>query len=517
MIRDISGLKIVAFLSGNHPYLSSYQSGLKKEADIFGFDLKVFNSEWDPYLQEQQIDSVLLNPPDLIILMPEYSLDSSYLLQTISESGVPVISSNILPKKSDFKYILSYTGPDDWSQSEHLATRFAGLMNGSGGYGVICHLKDNPIYYARKNGVISKLRKDFPKMTCLCSESGELNRLKTKNIVTNWLKEYGSELKGIICADDNVSQLGINDALRLAGRNDIVTAANGSTKVGIDLLKRNLLDVITWQEPEMDGALPIKVAVDYFRGLEVNKLRYLPVKILEKSNVNSIEVDEEPFLNCGTDKLSYYIMDVSPQNIEEYFNDLEIDIDNHPKTSKEYIQGFSIEILSNIMGIIKRESLNEKELLGSYESLFKNLVRQKSISDTIEWLREISLNLCSKLTNKRGSIKPIGELILEYVHSNYSKPMSLKTLSTYFNLTAPYLGQLFTEQTNEHFSTYLNKLRVEKACIVLDQKNITASQTALEVGFSSSNYFFRTFQKYLGCSPVEYVNRDQSSAPKTEG
>ena len=511
--NGVRGKRIVAFLAGNHPYLSAYQVGLNRAAERFGLILEILNSEWDPILQEEQVEEILVKAPDLILLMPETNLDSSYLYKRIYDAGIPVIASNMLPDNIGFKYILSWTGPDDWEQSRSLARRFARLLNGEGGYGIICHLQNTSAFYARKWGVITELNEKYPQMKCLAAESGNLNRERTKEVVSDWLNIHGSELKGIICADDNVSQLGINDALEAAGRTDVIRAANGSTSIGIKLNNENKLDIITWQDPEMDGELPIQVAVDWFNGLQIAPMRYLPVRILEKSNISSIVSKDTPFSESDPDLLFRCIMEADSGGINLYFDTILHDINNHPRLSQEYVQGFSIEILSNLLNLIKTESLDEKALIGSYDSLFKNLVRQRSFEATVNWLRTISLDICSSITEKRAVPKSMGRLIADYVEENYSTPMSLKTLSVHFNLSAPYLGQLFRDETHEVFSTYLNKLRIEKVCKLLDTSRISASQAGIDVGFSSSNYFFRTFQKYVGCSPVEYKNRGTDSVP----
>jgi len=505
----IRGKHIAAFLADNHPYLSDYRKGLSRAAEQFGINLEIYNSQWDPVVQESQIDSVLETPPDLIILIPESNQESSYLYKRVYDAGIPVIASNLFPEENDFKYILSWTGPDDWAQSRALAVRFADLMKGEGGYGIITHIDKTSAYYARKWGVITELSEKYEKMTCLCAESGHLNREKTREIVLRWLKEYGPELKGIVSSDDNISQLGINDALKEMGREDIIRAANGSTSLGIDLLMRGELDIITWQDPEMDGELPVQVAVDWFNGLQISPLRYLPVKILDRNNISSIKREEVPFRRCNPELLYKSILEIDYKDIDRYFDLIMDEIHNNPGISTEYLNGFSIEIISNLLNLIKTESLDSNEITGSHEDLFKNLVRQRNPEGTLEWLKSIAVKICTGISSNRTTPKSVGQLLVEYVDTHYHQPMSLKTLSIQFNLSAAYLGQLFRDETNEVFSSYLNEIRIKEACILLDQNRMSASQAGFEVGFSSSNYFFRTFHKITGYSPSEYRSRNQ--------
>ncbi len=501
--------RVTALLSGDHPYLISYTTGLINEAKRQGISLNILNSEWDPALQEEQVESVITDHPDLVILIPENSSDSSYLYKKLYENSIPVIAANMVPDKDGLKYVLCYTGPDDWSQSRSLANKFASLMNESGGYCILCHIDNTSTYYARKYGVLSEIEEKYPKMCCLAAESGGLSRKRTKEVVKKWLLEFGKNIKGIVSADDNVSQLGILDALMEFSRDDIICVANGSTAVGIDLINSGKIDAITWQEPEMDGTLPIQVAGEWFNGLEISPYRFLPVTILDKDNIKNYLQNSEPFVLWSSNNLSRAILELDKEGIHNYFTQLVKITNSNPRISKEYIQGFSIEILAIIIGIIKSENLNEQDYIISYESMFKNLTKQRSVPSVFNWLEELSLKLCTNLLSRREVPKGIGEMIMEFINRNYSEPMSLKTLSQHFNLSAQYLGQIFIEENGESFSSYLNKFRINKSCELLKKSRITASQAGIDVGFTTSNYFFRTFQKYVGCSPNEYINREK--------
>ena len=84
------------------------------------------------------------------------------------------------------------------------------------------------------------------------------------------------------------------------------------------------------------------------------------------------------------------------------------------------------------------------------------------------------------------------------------KPLSLKTLSFQFNLSAAYLGQLYKKETGENFSSQLNIIRVDQAKILLRNPLLKEYEIAKEVGYSDSSYFFRIFKKQTGMNPSEY-------------
>ena len=105
-------------------------------------------------------------------------------------------------------------------------------------------------------------------------------------VVSDWITRYGAELKGIASADDSGAQIGINEAVKNAGREDIIRVAAGNSKVGMDFVKEGKLHAITYQSPEADGATPMELAAEWFSGKQIEPVRYLPMKIITKENVD---------------------------------------------------------------------------------------------------------------------------------------------------------------------------------------------------------------------------------------
>ena len=53
----------------------------------------------------------------------------------------------------------------------------------------------------------------------------------------------------------------------------------------------------------------------------------------------------------------------------------------------------------------------------------------------------------------------------------------------------------------ESFSDYLNRLRIEKACRLLEESDLSIAQVSSEVGYSEHSYFCRVFKKVMGKTP----------------
>lgn len=505
------GKTIAALVSGLHPYSVEFQAGMRRTAEYFGISLKILLSQWDSEGQEYDVEKAIALEPDLIIIWIDKIRTGTELIRRIYKAGIPVIASNTLPDDEGFRHLLSWTGPDDWSQFRLLSRRFAELMNHRGGYAIISHVEGTSAYYARSWSVITELKKIAPEMEVLSMESTGLDRERTYQQVKKWIGDFGERLKGIVSADDSVTQEGINQALEELGRGDIIRVASGSTPAGIEAVRDGRVHAITYQLPEQDGALPVKVAVDWFNGLEIPPLRHLPVRILDAENINLL-VDRRQFvLNADTDLLFQNILDCNSSAVHRFFEQLTEDFSRSIDVSMEFFRGFCIEVFANLHHIMKSANLDEMKIVGNYEGIYKMLFQQPTLAKSLQWLEDTAQAIIRQLAIRRDRHAYLVQQVITFVENHYREPLSLKTLSYEFNITAPYLGKLFRDETGETFTSWLNNLRIEKAVELMKTTDYTVREIALKTGYVNSNYFYRLFKKYMNVNPGEYLTELQSS------
>lgn len=82
--------------------------------------------------------------------------------------------------------------------------------------------------------------------------------------------------------------------------------------------------------------------------------------------------------------------------------------------------------------------------------------------------------------------------------------LSLDEVSRRVGISGPYLSSLFTTLTEEHFLDYLNRYRIERACELLKNTNLSIAEVGFQVGFNSSSSFIRVFKKYRQVPPGSY-------------
>ncbi len=116
--------------------------------------------------------------------------------------------------------------------------------------------------------------------------------------------------------------------------------------------------------------------------------------------------------------------------------------------------------------------------------------------------------LFDKVTPNSPEYKRIKTLknILKYIHKNYKEPLTLSILANTANMSPKYFCRFFRELVGKTPIDYLNFYRIERACeiLIVSEKNIT--ETAFECGFNDISYFIKTFKKYKGIPPRQYIN-----------
>lgn len=96
--------------------------------------------------------------------------------------------------------------------------------------------------------------------------------------------------------------------------------------------------------------------------------------------------------------------------------------------------------------------------------------------------------------------------IKKYLRHNYQKPISMEQLGSHFFLNPNYISQLFKKETGVALFTYLSDLRMEMACIQLNDCTKRITEVAEAVGYSNPNRFTQAFKKKYGITPSQYRN-----------
>lgn len=104
---------------------------------------------------------------------------------------------------------------------------------------------------------------------------------------------------------------------------------------------------------------------------------------------------------------------------------------------------------------------------------------------------------------------------LHLIHSAYHSELKIPELAKAEQLSNSRFIELFRRQTGLSPTAYLIRLRLQAACDLLENTDISVQQIASMVGYPDSHFFSKLFKKHMGTSPSAYRSQCRQS-PSSE-
>ena len=105
---------------------------------------------------------------------------------------------------------------------------------------------------------------------------------------------------------------------------------------------------------------------------------------------------------------------------------------------------------------------------------------------------------------------------LDFIARNVSGPIQVATLARRAGLSTGYFHELFLRETGTTPSRYHLKCRIHAAkSALVSSSDVSITELALGLGFSSSQYFATVFKQQVGLTPGAYRNLRQGTGDQT--
>lgn len=153
------------------------------------------------------------------------------------------------------------------------------------------------------------------------------------------------------------------------------------------------------------------------------------------------------------------------------------------------------DILAHIKGIEKEFSVKD--------ALSKSAIKNHVTAILITLFRNEGENIQSHSNFQKNDIRL--QATVDYILKNYNSKITLAQCADMAHMSISHFSRQFRLVTGLNFKEHLNRIRIEKACEILQkEKKPNKTLLAQEVGFSSGSYFTAVFRSYTGLSPTEY-------------
>lgn len=200
-------------------------------------------------------------------------------------------------------------------------------------------------------------------------------------------------------------------------------------------------------------------------------------------------------LKGGNQRYERYILNIDEllfTKIEKYNKDIK-------NIFREGIFSIKSENFFNLLAILKtiEAEINEKK------EGYKNSVRNHIERILIDLYRSEN-SAFNKVDITKNDIR-IQEAI-EYIIENYNKKITLRECADVCFMGESNFTKVFHDIVGVNFKTYINSVRVEKACEMLLESKLSVSEISDAVGFENSSYFANVFKRTLGILPKDFRN-----------
>lgn len=187
-----------------------------------------------------------------------------------------------------------------------------------------------------------------------------------------------------------------------------------------------------------------------------------------------------------------------------------------------------LPIINSYMNVFRTQSPKDAEKLVSIdEDIFQRLIQlvlllHEETQDNGDGRGDMVYALLLEMTiilkrllflekqEVSGTYKMMSD-IKNYIDLHYAEELSLKELSSSFYLQPNTISKNFGKIFGKNVNNYINSVRVANAVRFLEEEEISITELADRVGYSSVNTFLRQFREKMGVSPLQYKKRFEQS------
>jgi signal transduction histidine kinase/AraC-like DNA-binding protein len=125
---------------------------------------------------------------------------------------------------------------------------------------------------------------------------------------------------------------------------------------------------------------------------------------------------------------------------------------------------------------------------------------------------EIVSHLSSALAHQRKLSQTTQQFVrraVAFIHEHYAEPITRDQIAAHVGISADYLTACFHQEMGVRPIAYLNRYRINRARILLEESNRQIIEIALDVGFTDLANFSRSFHREVGMTPNAYRKSKQ--------
>lgn len=131
------------------------------------------------------------------------------------------------------------------------------------------------------------------------------------------------------------------------------------------------------------------------------------------------------------------------------------------------------------------------------------------IQTVVKWHDEMVIDFTRKMQQQKlhnlhsDSIQQV----LDYIYKNIKRNITLNEVADAVALSPAYLSRLFMKEMGMSLKDYILEKKIERAQNLLKYSDISSTEIAQFLAFSSQSHFIATFKKIVGMTPKKYKDQ----------
>lgn len=167
------------------------------------------------------------------------------------------------------------------------------------------------------------------------------------------------------------------------------------------------------------------------------------------------------------------------------------------------IRSVYLNTVTVIFNGLQRFRHDDQSLLRLTDAAFKH---RYTLEQMIGIIRESYTKLCDMISETLPLVRPATqEAILSIITEKGMDPnCSLQMMADYFDMSVSNFSHHFKKTMGQNFKEYIDQLRIQKSIQLLRDSEETLEAISLQVGYTSTSSFIRSFKKMVGTTPGQY-------------
>ncbi|GBF74155.1 DNA-binding response regulator [Paenibacillus sp. 598K] len=180
---------------------------------------------------------------------------------------------------------------------------------------------------------------------------------------------------------------------------------------------------------------------------------------------------------------------------------------NHELQSHKYpVESLKSWMLKMVMELELKFTVMQQFVTNFDSELYQQTLGSvETLEELVAWLEQFLLEKIKDVHAmwKTSVRKEVAEA-QRYVLTHLSEKISMDAVAKKVGLNPTHFSRIFKLDTGSTFIEYATRCKMERACELLDQSNLSVVEIADQLGYDNPSYFIKLFRNLTGKSPAEY-------------